>query len=238
MQNRIRNIIIGAFGLALSGTAALADVQIQSITGANWQIDAQNEPLTGVLKAIANKVGIKVSGTTKLRDDPMITGKFEGSLEDILPRLMRSADYAFETRKDAQGNARITRLIVLSGIKGRAPTARAVNTARKLPPARTSSASLSADEKAQGARVTSLLTKRAQLNAGIQAEAAPDQNADTKDDPKRTSGSGITRNADGGFDISPEAQARMAEATRRAQQDLQALVAAIRRNENNTNGDN
>ncbi|PHS23605.1 MAG: hypothetical protein COA84_10805 [Robiginitomaculum sp.] len=234
MQNWVQILALGALCALLTGTAVLADVDVKAIDG-GWQIEAKNEPLTGVLDAISKTAGIKISGTAKLIENPMINGVYKGSLDKVLPRLLRSADYAFITGTDKNGQSHITRLVLLSGAKGKAPSARAMTAARKLPAARriTNNAP-TAKDKEQGARVTSLLTKRVQTVAGVEPEANPAAEPEEDNAPQT---SGITRNADGGFDITPEAQARMAEATRRAQQDLQALVSAIRRNDNQS-GDN
>ncbi len=229
MCNRFYILAIGALSLSLFAAAAQARVDVRAVDD-GWYVKASGEPLTGVLGAIAKSAGIKVSGTTKLVDDPVITGVYQGDLETILPRLLRGADYAFESAATAQGGSRITRLVVLSGIKGKAPK-RAVKTARRLPPAQQPARPLTPEEKQQGERVTALLTQRARLGGGMQPAA-------DRDDSRNGGGTGITRNPDGSFDISPEAQARMAEATRKAQQNLQALVAAIRRNERNQNSGN
>ncbi len=230
MRNRLLSLAIGALSLSAVAMHAQAEVTVRTVDG-GWQVKASNEPLTGVLDAIAKRAGIKVSGTAKLIDDPVMTGVYQGSLQSILQRLLRDSDYAFETAATAQGGNRITRLVVLSGTKGKAAPRRAVKTARRLPPAQQKAHPLTAEEKRQGERVNALLAQRARVGAGL-------QNPETTDNSNKTGagGSGITRNPDGSFDISPEAQARMAEATRKAQQDLQALVAAIRRNEQNRNG--
>ena len=232
MQNWLKMMGLGTLCAVLAHTAAQADVNITA-QNTGWQVEAQNEPLTGVLNAISKSVGIKVSGTAKLVENPMITGVYEGSLDTVLRRLLRNSDYAFQTIANADGTRKITRLVVLSGRKGKASKARPLNAPRKLPTARRIEKPLSAKEKDQGARVASLLNKRAQLVTGMPADAAPEQPPET---PPAQGNTGITRNADGSFDITPEAQARMAEATRRAQQDLQALVASLRRNENNQGG--
>ena len=231
MRNRLLSLAIGALSLSAVAIHAQAEVAVRTVDG-GWQVKASNEPLTGVLDAIAKRAGIKVSGTAKLIDDPVMTGVYQGSLQSILQRLLRDSDYAFETAATAQGGSRITRLVVLSGTKGKAPR-RAVKTARRLPPAQQKAHPLTAEEKRQGERVNALLAQRARLGAGLQTPETADNSNKTG-----AGGSGITRNPDGSFDISPEAQARMAEATRKAQQDLQALVAAIRRSEQNRNGGN
>jgi hypothetical protein len=236
MQNWLKVFGTGVVCALLSSTVALAEVKVSAVD-AGWNVNAQDEPLSDVLKAMGKTIGIKISGTTKLVNDPSITGIYEGDLETVFRRLLRNSDYAFETVADENGAKRITRLILLSGVKGKAPSRRAINAARKLPAPRKVPKPLSEAEKKQGERVTSLLAKRAQLTAGIESEAPQPPTA--KDDPDKVNAtsSGITRNADGSFDITPEAQARMAEATRRARQDLEALVTAIRRNDNNS-GDN
>jgi hypothetical protein len=235
MHNGLKTMGLGVLCAVLAHTAALADVKITSQETGGWQVEAQNEPLTGVLGAIAKTAGIKVSGTAKLVENPMVTGVYEGSLDTVLRRLLRNSDYAFQTIANEDGTRKIIRLVVLSGVKGKAPNARAIKAARKLPVARRINKPLSAEEKDQGTRVASLLNKRAQLVVGAGAEAAPEK---TPEKPPAQGNTGITRNADGSFDITPEAQARMAEATRRAQQDLQALVSSLRRNENNQSGGN
>jgi len=231
MQKWLHGLAISFVLSAVFTVGAQARVEVSTVDG-NWKVAARDEPLTGVLGAIAQSAGIKVSGTAKLVDDPVMSGVYQGSLETILQRLLRGTDYAFETAASAQGGSRITRLVLLSGVKGKAPVRRAVNTARRLP-SRQPVRALSADEKRQGERVNTLLAQRARLGAGMQPQSISAGGA--KPDQGQPSSSGITRNADGSFDISPEAQARMAEATRQAQQDLQALVAAIRRNEQNRN---
>ncbi len=232
MQNRLKTIGLGVLCAVLANTAVQAKVNITA-QETGWQVDAQNEPLTGVLNAISKTAGIKVSGTAKLVENPMITGVYEGPLETVLRRLLRNSDYAFQTVPRADGTRKITRLVVLSGRKGKASKARPMVAPRKLPTAKRMEKPLTQKEKEQGTRVASLLNKRAQLVVGTDAKTAPEQTPDT---PPAQGSTGITRNADGSFDITPEAQARMAEATRRAQQDLQALVASLRRNENNQSG--
>lgn len=234
MQNWLKTIGLGVFLTLLAHTTVHADVNITA-QETGWQVDAQNEPLTGILNAISKTAGIKVSGTAKLVENPMITGMYEGPLETVLRRLLRNSDYAFQTVTKKDGTRKITRLVVLSGRKGKAAKARPIVAPRKLPTAKRIENPLTQEEKEQGTRVASLLNKRAQLVTGIQTEAAPEQASENS--PAR-SNTGITRNADGSFDITPEAQARMAEATRRAQQDLQALVASLRRNANNQSSDN
>jgi len=235
MRDWVQVLAVGVLCTLLTGTAVFADVNVKAIDK-GWQVDANNEPLTSVLDAVSKAVGIKISGTAKLIDNPKINGVYKGSLDKVLPRLLRNADYAFITGTDKNGQSRITRLVLLSGAKGKAPSARAMTAARKLPaPRRITNNAPTTKDKKQGQRVASLLTKRAQSVAGIEPEAAPEAEPEEDSAPQS---SGITRNANGGFDITPEAQARMAEATRRAQQDLQALVSSLRRNENNQSGDN
>ncbi len=234
MQNLLRTFAASTVIIVLANGAALADITVNK-TGDVWKIDAQNEPLTGVLSTVSKKAGIKVSGTAKLVRNTKVTGLYEGDLNSVLRRILRGTDYAFETVADEDGTTRITRLIVLSGIKGKAPSARAVSSAKRLPATRASQKPTPAQAE-QAARVTTLLNRQVSLLAPQQGGDAPTQTPEATNDPDGATprSTGITRNTDGSFDITPEAQARMAEATRRAQQDLQALVAAVRRNENNT----
>ncbi len=218
-------------GSLLISTGAQAEVTVKAIdTG--WKVEAKEEPLTGILRAIAKHAAIKISGTAKLVEDPAMSGVYEGSIETILPKLLRQSDYVFQTTKDANGVSRVSKLVLLSGVKGRAPSARAINAARKLPDNRPSAMPLTAQEQQQGSRVTALLTQQARVSAGIESDAGQ-ANADDQSDTPNSSG--ITRNSDGSFSISPEAQARLAQASAQANQDLQALVSSIRRNESDGN---
>ena len=222
---------IAASGLLLAvfATPVLAEVVIKK-EDANWQVQAKDEPVTGVLAAIGKRADIKISGTRKLISDPEISGAWDGPIDVVLSRILRGVDYVTETGPAADGSLRITRLIVLSGEVGQEPTARAVRAARKLQNPPTTAEIQQA--KQDGARVTSLLNTQARMVAGAPGESSPDeQRANAM--AAAGGGSGITRNEDGTFDIDPETQARLAEATRRAQADLLALTNALRQNENN-----
>jgi hypothetical protein len=232
-QTWMRSWLLGAAMTAmLAATPAMAEVTVEK-QDAGWKVEADAEPITSVLSALSKQTGLKISGTKKLISDPQITGSFEGSLETVLARMLRGIDYATETTTDADGNQKIARLIVLSGEIGKAPSARAVRAARKLPtpptPAQTAQA------KEDGARVTNLLETKARVVAGLSSGDGSAAGSASAAEPARA-GSGITRNEDGTFDIDPETQARMAEATRRAQADLQALVNALRQNEDGDGG--
>ncbi|VAV92734.1 hypothetical protein MNBD_ALPHA06-1851 [hydrothermal vent metagenome] len=217
----VRFAMTGILGLALITTPAFADVSVQK-NDAGWQVVADAEPMTNVLSVLSKQANIKLSGTQKLITDPDVSGTFEGSLKDVLSRILRGVDYATETGADAQ----ITRLIVLSGEIGQNPSERVIRTARRIPAKPVAVDPVQA--RKDGARVTSLLQTNARVAAGLATQN--DQNAKAQSDTAG-SGSGITRNEDGTFDIDPETQARMAEATRRAQADLQALVNSLRQNE-------
>lgn len=202
---------------------AQAEVNVQKQNG-HWHVQASNEPMSKVLSALARKANIKVSGTEKLVSDPEISGSWDGDAESVLARILREVDYATETATDKHGQTRITRVVVLSGQVGKNPKNRAVRQARKLP------AHMSPAERQQakkeGQQVTKLLESRARLAAG--QPMAP-KGQDTAKPSRGANSSGITRNPDGTYDIDPETQARMAEATQRAQQNLQALVNSLHR---------
>ncbi|MBL1430385.1 MAG: hypothetical protein COA60_002510 [Robiginitomaculum sp.] len=212
--------------ITLSITPAMADVTVKKQDN-GWQVTADAEPITSVLEALGKQAGIKISGTNKLIADPQITGNWSGPLEDVLARILRGADYATETAIAKDGSQYIVRLIVLSGEIGQAPAPRAMQAARRLPTPPT--AEQTEQIKRDGARVTGLLETKARVVAGLpHSPSNPVAEARTT---RAGGGNGITRNEDGSFDIDPETQARLAEATRRAQADLQALVNALRQNE-------
>jgi hypothetical protein len=210
--------------LTLSVTSAIADVSVAKQDG-EWHVTADAEPITSVLETLGKQAGIKISGTNKLISNPQITGNWNGTLEEVLARILRGADYATEIAIADDGSQYIVRLIVLSGEIGQSPAPRAIQAARKLPTPPT--AEQAEQLKKDGTRVTGLLETKARVVAGL-----PHNSSNPVSETRSAgSGNGITRNEDGSFDIDPETQARLAEATRRAQADLQALVNAINQNE-------
>lgn len=215
-------IAISSLAFAVLSAPALAEVTVEK-SEAGWHVTAKDEPVTQVLKALSKQAGIKLTGTGKLISDPEISGSWNGSLSEVMARILRGADYVMETVTDDDGNQKVTRLVVLSGEIGQAPTAQAVRTARKL--SRQPTPTETAQANKDGARVTALLKTNARIVAGLDDTAPPVAEA------RNSRGSGITRNEDGTLDIDPATQARLAEATRRAQADLQALVNALRQNE-------
>lgn len=212
-----------AIAITLSIAPAMADVSVTKQDN-KWHVNADAEPITSVLEAFGKRAGIKISGTNKLITDPQITGNWSGTVDEVLARILRGADYATETAIAADGSQYIVRLIVLSGEIGQAPAPRAMQAARKLPTPPT--AEQSEQMKKDGVRVTGLLETKARVVAGL-----PVNSQTTSAEVRTGGGNGITRNEDGSFEIDPETQARLAEATRRAQADLQALVNALQQNE-------
>jgi len=208
--------------LLLSASAAWAGVTVEK-KNQQWHVHADAEPISQVLAALGQQTGIKISGTQKLLTDPEISGEFTGSLAVVLSRILRGIDYATETAPNKTGELEITRLIVLSGEVGQAPIARVAPIPRRLQ--RPLSQAEVAQAEEDGARVSTLLQTTAQVAGGLPITSA------------NNSGGGISRNEDGSFAIEPEAQARMAEATRRAQADLQALINSLRQNENRSNSE-
>jgi len=219
-----------SFVFTLLATSAVADVSVEK-QGTSWQVIANQEPVTGVLSALGKQAGIKIAGTRKLISDPQISGSWDGSIDVVLSRILRGVDYVTETGVNSDGTLRITRLIVLSGEVGQEPSTRAVRTARKLQNLPT--AAETAQAKEDGQRVTSLLDNKARVIAGL-PNTTGSSGQSLEQDNSAGGGGGITRNEDGTFDIDPQTQARMAEATRRAQADLQALVNALRQSESNS----
>lgn len=216
---------------ALMPVAALADVTVEQ-SEAGWSVKADHEPLSKVLATLGKRAQIKVTGTEKLVTDPDISGSWQGDSDTILARILRGVDYAAETATDKHGKERIVRVVVLSGQAGKASTARTARQARKLP------APMSQEDRkkaqAEGKQVTQMLEARARIAAG--QHSAPKGQVSTNPSSGSTS-SGINRNADGTYDIDPATQARMAEATQQAQQNLQALVNSLRRAEQNQQGE-
>ncbi len=209
-------------------TPAWADVSVKK-TGADWQVTAEAEGLENITGQLAEQAGFQISGANRLASSRELTGVWSGSVTGILSRILHDMDYVTETGTDKLGEQRILRLVILSGAVGQMPTTRAPAIARRLP--QKPSPTQLANTKLDGNQVASLLTTK--TGAAGQKTGPADENTKPEHRP------GIKRNADGTYEISPETRARINQANRRAQSDLQALVNSLQnqRRENDARND-
>jgi len=214
---------------AATGSTAFADITASQDAGV-WQVSAEGEALSEVLSAIQAEAGFRLVGADRLVEDNPVNADLSGSLDDVLARLLSGFDYALVYGETPETRDQLQRVVLLSGRSGDAPD----ETQRVRVERVTSDMS-----EEDGERVSDMLAR--QVQPLIDAESGDDETdagsssvaaAATTPSPSPASDSS------GGddYELDPETQAALAEATRRAQQDLQALVNALQAAEDN--GDN
>jgi hypothetical protein len=230
-------LLSGRFLLPLLAAAALAAPAAADISVSRndevWRVSADGESLQLVMTRLSEEAGFDLSRAERLSSGPGFDGELEGSLREIVERLMRGRDYAIVGSEDDPESGALIRIVVLSDRVGDLPvTSGARRTAETLP-------APSAPTADESERVTALLQRQiqpildaddpeAQTSASAASAASPAsppaQSSDLSDD-----------------ELDAETQAALAEATRRAQADVQALANALRRHEeslrNNQSGD-
>ena len=207
-----------AFAAALIAPAQ-ADVSATR-TDNTWQVSSDGERLSEVLSAIQSEAGFH-----RLEDDPAVETDLSGSLPDVISRLLQGYDYAVVYGETPETEGEIQRLVLLSGRAGSAPDDSQRIAPRRLEPG--------ASEE-DGERVAAMLARQVQplvdQDNGVETTtttvAVNTSGSGGSNDPTDTGGGGD----DGELDA--ETQAQLAEATRRAQADLEALVNSLRAAEN------
>lgn len=217
-------------GTALLGAApAWADIRAEQ-TGGVWQVSAEGERLSEVLAAIQAEAGFRLVGADRLIDDNAVTMELTGPLDDVIARLLQGFDYALVYGETPETEGQIQRLVLLSGRAGSAP-----DESQRAGPTRLSDETMTGED---GERVSALLQRQVQplvdADNGIDP-AAETQTAALPSGSQSGTGDGGS-GGESGNDLDAETQAQLAEATRRAQRDLEALVRALREQENNPNG--
>jgi hypothetical protein len=223
----LRSVTTLAFGAALFGGApAWADItatQTENI----WQVEAEGEPLSDVLMALQAEAGFRLIGADRLIDDGPITTQLTGPLDDVIARLLQGFDYALVYGETPETEGQVQRLVLLSGRAGATPDDSQRAVATRLP----DESEMTPED---GARVSALLERQVQplINAelGTSEPSVDSQTVASAGDTGSSDSSGSSND-----ELDAETQAQLAEATRRAQQDLEALVRALREQENNAN---
>ncbi|MEE2565713.1 hypothetical protein [Hyphobacterium marinum] len=219
-------------GSALLGAApAWADIEARQTEGV-WQVSADGERLSEVLTAIQSEAGFRLVGADRLIDDNAVTVDLTGPLDDIIARLLQGFDYALVYGETPETEGQIQRLVLLSGRAGTAP-----DESQRAGPTRLSDETMTEED---GERVSALLQR--QVQPLVDADNGVDTSAATQVAAMPSgsdSGNGNGNEGGGsGDDLDAETQAQLAEATQRAQRDLEALVRALREQENNQNDGN
>jgi len=225
IQSKFRVSVLTATLLFMP--AAMADISISQSDDV-WQVSATGEPLSEVLASIQAEAGFRLVGAGRLIDDEPVTTELSGSLGDVLVRLLDGFDYALVYGETPETEDQLQRVVLLSGRTGDAPDESQRLSVERLPSELT-------DE--DGERVSDLLAR--QVQPLIDAEsgatgAGVGENASLSAEPAAPSTAPATSSGDD-YELDPETQAALAEATRRAQQDLQALVNALQAAEDNGN---
>jgi len=218
-------------GSAFLGAApAWADIEARQTDGV-WQVSADGERLSEVLTAIQTEAGFRLVGADRLIDDNAVTVDLTGPLDDIIARLLQGFDYALVYGETPETEGQIQRLVLLSGRAGTAP-----DESQRAGPTRLSDETMTEED---GERVSALLQR--QVQPLVDADNGVDTSASTQvaaAAPSSNSGNGDGDGGGSGDDLDAETQAQLAEATQRAQRDLEALVRALREQENNQNDGN
>ncbi|PIW30002.1 MAG: hypothetical protein COW29_05220 [Rhodobacterales bacterium CG15_BIG_FIL_POST_REV_8_21_14_020_59_13] len=221
------NLLISAAAIALTfSPVALADIGVGQDDGI-WTVTAAGEPLSEVLSAIQTEAGFRLVGADRLIDDNPVTADISGPLGDVLARLLAGFDYALVYGETPGTSGELQRVILLSGRAGDAPDESQRLTVERLP---------GAVSEEDGERVSNLLAR--QVQPLIEAETAengsqPGETMALAAAPAAAGDSTTSSNDD--YELDPETQAALADATRRAQQDLQALVNALQAAEDSGN---
>ncbi|MCF8879533.1 hypothetical protein L5876_06890 [Hyphobacterium sp. SN044] len=203
---------------------AAADVSAER-NGDTWQVSASGESLSEVLSAIRDEAGFRLVGLDRLEEDPAIDADLEGTLADVISRLLQGYDYAVVYGETPETEGEIQRIVLLSGRAGTAPDDSQRIAPRRLDPE---------TSEEDGERVSAMLARQVQplvdADNGVETTTvASNTVAASGNGSDAPSGDG--GNGDGGDELDPETQAQLAEATRRAQADLEALVNSLRAHE-------
>ena len=83
----------------LACCAAATEVSVKG-TAAALRVEAQQAPLTKVLAALGESLGVRHSSLIAL-DDVTVGGTYSGTLEDVLRRLLNGLNYVITTREEA-----------------------------------------------------------------------------------------------------------------------------------------
>lgn len=224
MHYSSRLLMAAALALTSAATAA-ADISVEDSDGV-WTVSATGEPLSEVLAAIQSEAGFRLVGADRLIDDNAVSADISGALGDVLARLLSGFDYALVYGETPETSDELQRVVLLSGRSGDAPDETQRLTVERLP-----------DELSEedGERVSDLLARQVQplMDAESGTTDATGGEAGTLSAAPETPSTAPPTSSGDDYELDPETQAALAEATRRAQQDLQALVNALQAAEEN-----
>ncbi|MEN0653520.1 MULTISPECIES: hypothetical protein [Hyphobacterium] len=202
---------------------AAADVSAER-NGDTWQVSASGENLSEVLTAIRDEAGFRLVGLDRLEEDPAIDAELEGSLAEVVSRLLQGYDYAVVYGETPETEGQIQRIVLLSGRAGTAP-----DDSQRMAPRRLDNEVTEED----GERVSAMLARQVQplvdADNGVETTTVASNTVASASNADSPSGDGGTGDD---LELDPETQAQLAEATRRAQADLEALVNSLRAHEN------
>jgi hypothetical protein len=220
----LHSIMTAAAVLLLAAAPAQDDIRIEQADGV-WRISADDQRLGDVLHGLGAQAGFRLTGAERFASERVFNVALEGSLEQVLQALLRDRDYVFVYDEAAGADAAGHRLVLLSGRPGSAP-----NPSRRPEPQRLADSFEAAPEDT--ARFASMLQSQVQpylfedqgtpaSSAGVAAVAGAASRTPASD---RAAGEPPVQS-------DTDSEAQMAEATRRAQADLRALVSALRQHE-------
>ncbi|MCH8488827.1 MAG: hypothetical protein LAT81_02710 [Oceanicaulis sp.] len=226
----LHSIMTTAAVLLLAAAPAQDDIRIEQADGV-WRISADDQRLGDVLHGLGAEAGFRLTGAERFASERVFNVSLEGSLDQVLQSLLRDRDYVFVYDEAAGSDSVGQRLVLLSGRPGSAP-----NQSRRSEPQRLAdSFQASPDDTA---RLAVMLQNQLQPYLFVETETPGGARG-----PASTgvAAAGTPPRSGAGDDapVQPDtvSDAQMAEATRRAQADLRALVNALRQHESQTSGD-
>tara|TARA_R110002072_G_scaffold105386_6_gene230357 strand:+ start:2211 stop:2894 length:684 start_codon:yes stop_codon:yes gene_type:complete len=225
----LRYAAIAGLGAALGCVApAFADIRAEQSDNV-WQVSSEGERLSEVLAAIQSEAGFRLVGADRLIEDNPVSVDLTGPLDDVIARLLQGFDYALVYGETPETEGQIQRLVLLSGREGGAP-----DDSQRAGPTRLTDDAMTPED---GERVSALLQRQVQplVDADSGETTGETQTAAMASAADSGSGNNDNTGSDSGSgdDLDPETQAQLAEATQRAQRDLEALVRALREQEGN-----
>jgi hypothetical protein len=221
----LHSIMTTAAVLLLAAAPAQDNIRIEQADGV-WRISADDQRLGDVLHGLGAEAGFRLSGAERFATERVFNVSLEGSLEQVLQSLLRDRDYVFVYDEAAAPDSAGHRLVLLSGRPGSAPAPD-----RRSGPQRLADSFEASPEDT--ARLAVMLENQVQPYLFVEQDTGARSPASGG---VAASGAPARSPAEAEVPAQPDtlSDEQMAEATRRAQADLRALVNALRQHESRT----
>ncbi|WBQ10929.1 hypothetical protein L2D01_03900 [Hyphomonadaceae bacterium ML37] len=222
----LNSIATAGVVLLLAAAPAHDDIRIEQADGV-WRVSADDQRLGDVLHGLGAQAGFTLTGAERFASERVFNVALEGSLEHVLQALLRDRDYVLVYDETAAADTSGQRLVLLSGRMGADPTP-----SQRPEPQRLADSFEASPEDT--ARLAAMLQNQVQPYLFAEQDDTQDRGAGAPVSATGgAAGAAAPDRGPAGDAAQPEAasDAQMAEATRRAQADLRALVNALRQHE-------